>query len=50
MVGSGMSFEEGAERAVERACADLQQQMCTALCPLHLLTFGEALADDGVHR
>ena len=43
-------FEEGPERAVERAGSDLQQEMCATLRPLHLLTFGEALADDGVHR
>ena len=30
-------FEEGAERAVERTCSGLQQQVCAALHPLHLL-------------
>ncbi len=39
-----------AERAVERARSDLQQQVGAAFRPLHLLTFGEAFADDGIHR
>ena len=48
---TGIPFlEKRAERAIERAGSGLQQQVRTALRPLHLLTFGEALADDGVHR
>jgi hypothetical protein len=49
--GAGIPFlEERAERAIERPCSGLQQQVCAALRPLHLLAFGEALADHGVHR
>ena len=48
---TGIPFlEKRAERAIERAGSGLQQQVRTALRPLHLLTFGEALDDDGVHR
>jgi hypothetical protein len=43
-------LEERPERAVERPGSGLQQQVCAALCPLHLLMFGEALADHSVHR
>jgi hypothetical protein len=47
----GIPFlEEGPECAVECARSDLQQQVRAALRPLHLLAFGEALADDSVHR
>jgi hypothetical protein len=38
------------EGAVECPHAHLEQQVCPTLSPLHLLTFGEALADHGVHR
>ena len=38
------------ERAVECVRPDLQQQVRAAFRPLHLLTFGETFADDGVHR
>ena len=38
------------EGAVEGPRAYLEQQVCATLGPLHLLTFGEALADHGVHR
>ena len=48
---AGIPFlEKRSERAIERPGSGLQQQVCAALRPLHLLTFGEALADDGVHR
>src|SRR5271157_4221001 len=48
---TGIPFlEKRAERAIERAGSGLQQQVRAALRPLHLLTFAEALADDGVHR
>ena len=48
---TGIPFlEKRAERAIERAGSGLQQQVGPALRPLHLLTFAEALADDGVHR
>ena len=48
---TGIPFlENGPERAIERPGSGLQQQVRAALRPLHLLTFGEALADDGVHR
>ncbi|OYR24891.1 hypothetical protein CEV33_4630 [Brucella grignonensis] len=36
------------QRAIEGLCSGLQQQMRASLAPLHLLLFGEALADDGV--
>jgi hypothetical protein len=43
------SFEQWPERAVERACPELQEQMGAAFGPLHLLTLGEALADHRIH-
>ena len=48
---AGIPFlEEGPECAIEHPRSGLQQQVRAALRPLHLLTFGETLADDGVHR
>jgi hypothetical protein len=43
-------LEERPERAIERPGLGLQQQVRAARCPLHLLAFGEALADHRVHR
>ena len=42
------AFEERAQRPVERAGSRLQQQMGSTLGPLHLLAFGETLADHDV--
>lgn len=41
-------LEERPERTIERPGSG-QQQVRAAFRPLHLLAFGEALADDGVH-
>ena len=43
------ALEQRPERAVERPRSGLQEQVRAALGPLHLLTLGEALADDRVH-
>jgi len=43
-------LEERSERAIERSGSGLQQWVRAALGPLHLLAFGEALADHRVHR
>ncbi len=44
------AFEQWPERAVECPGSSLQQQVRPALGPLHLLTLGKTLADNGVHR
>ena len=44
------SLEHSAQFAVERLDARLQQQMRTALAPLHLLLLAESFAHDLVHR
>jgi hypothetical protein len=47
---AGIPFlEERPECSIERASSGLQQKVRAALRPLHLLTFGKTLADDGVH-
>ena len=43
-------LEQRSEGAIERPGPGLQQQVCAALRLLHLLTFGETLADDSIHR
>jgi hypothetical protein len=43
-------LKERPECPIQRPRSGLQQQVCAALGPLHLLAFGEALADDGIHR
>jgi hypothetical protein len=48
---AGIPFlEERPQRAIERPGSGLQQQVRAAFRPLHLLAFGEALADHRVHR
>jgi len=44
------ALEQRPKCAVEGSRSGLQQQVRAALGPLHLLTFGEALADDRVDR
>src|SRR3954465_828633 len=44
------TLEQGAKRSVQGAGARLQQEVGAAFGPLHLLTLGETLADDGVYR
>ena len=44
------ALEHWAKRVIEGARLKLQQQMRVARRPLHLLPFGKALADHGVHR
>ena len=48
--GRDTVLEERPERAIERPCSGLQQQVRAALRPLYLLVFGEALADHSIHR
>jgi hypothetical protein len=43
-------LEARPECPIERACSDLQQHLRAGPRPLHMLTFGEALADHGTHR
>lgn len=44
------ALEEGPERAVEGEASGLQQQVGATFGPLHLLAFGEPLADDRIDR
>jgi hypothetical protein len=44
------ALEYGAQFAVERLDAGLEQQVSTTFAPLHLLAFAEPFADDVVHR